>query len=321
MSQPTLGLNREAPPRPDFENGGVGSQNNDRLAFYNQIADGNDESRADDLEDVTDEMYLNPTGTGGEDQGAGAEGDSGDLQGTSALDEGDGSGEPDSGYLPGVPGQTPKPQTIKVHGQDIELTAELIAKAQKVAAADVYLAEASKLYKDASTINEPSPDARVDDAALADAIQMGTRDEAVAAIALLRRSQSLPEGEIEAVIARTLAKRDTQSDAERFKVDYQDLLADDTAREAVWAFDTLYANDGEAATYERFQKAALQVSKLRGPATGLEDKRARKDNARRPVVGQGARPAPRQQEREPTVREEIAAMAAARHQHNYAAGS
>ena len=321
MAQQPLGLNKEALPRPEFQNGAVGSQNNDRLALFNQIADANDERRADDLEDVTDDMYLRPTGTGGDDLGAGAEGDGGDDQGADALDESDGSGESDSDDLPDVPGQASQPRTIRVHGQDVELTAELIAKAQKVAAADVYLAEASKLYKDASTVNEPSPDARVDDAALADAIQMGTREEAVAAIALLRRSQSLPEGEIEAVIARTLAKRDTQSDADRFKVDYKDLLADDTAREAVWAFDTLYANDGEAATYERFQKAAHQVSKLRGVATGLEDKQARKDNARRPVVGQGARPAPKPQEHEPTVREEIAAMAKARHQQNYAAGS
>ena len=309
MAQQPLGLNREALPRPEFQNGAVGSQNNDRLALFNQIADANDERRADDLEDVTDDMYLNPAGTGDE-SGEAADGSDQEFAEDGGDDGSEELLEPDS-----------KPRTIRVHGQDVELTDDLIAKAQKIAAADVYLAEASKLYKDASTISEPSPDARVDDAALADAIQMGTRDEAVAAIALLRRSQSLPEGEIEAVIARTLAKRDTQSDADRFKVDYKDLLADDTAREAVWAFDTLYANDGEAATYERFQKAALQVGKLRGVATGLEDKQARKDNARRPVVGQGARPAPKPQEREPTVREEIAAMAKARHQQNYAAGS
>lgn len=302
----TLTLNSE---RPDFENGAVGTQNDARLALFNQIADGVEAAHADEFEDVTDDMYANPTGTGDMDEGEYREparaADDGDADADAIED----APAPESGALP----------RIKVNGHEIELTPELIARTQKIAAADEYLAQASRLYKTASTASEPSSDVPpVDDIALARAIQLGSEEEAVAAIQKLR---TLPPGEIDAIIEAKLAKRDTQSDAERFKSQYKDLLADSAAQEAVWAFDTLYANDGEAPTYERFEKAAKQVMKLRGDVTGLESKQERKDNARRPVIGQSARPAPRPQEREPTVQEEIAAMAKARGQAVYSAGA
>lgn len=314
MARETLSLNRD---RPDFENGAVGTQNDARLALFNQIADQTEAIRAEDFEDVTDDMYLNPAGTGGE--GDESEGDRGNLQDS---EEYSGSSE-DSGEdatdvsIGTVESSIPK---LKVLGEEIEITPEAIARWQKIASGEKYLEEASKLYKSASTINEPSQDVQtVDDAALARAIQMGTEEEAIAAIQQLRQ-QSLPAGEIEAIIERKLANRDTKTDAERFKESYRDLLADPRAQEAVWAFDTLYANDNEPPTFARFEKAAKKVMELRGH-TGLEDKQKRKDNAPRPVVGQGARPPAKPEEREPTQREIIAEMARSRGQMQYGAGN
>ena len=307
----TLTLNSDTP-RPDFENGAVGTQNDARLAMYDQIADYNESAKADEFEDVTDDMYANPAGTGGEDSDAESASDRLDVQDSGVDDESVADSRTDDDDRASLP-------RLKVNGQDVEITPELIAHAQKIAAADEYLAQASRLYKSASTANEPSQDApEVDDAALARAIQMGTEDEAIAAIQKLRTS--LPQGEIEAIVERKLASRDTQTDADRFKSTYKDLMANSDAREAVWAFDTLYANDGEAPTYERFEKAAKQVMKLRGDTSGLEEKAERKAQARRPVIGQSARPAPPPPEREENVRDVIAEMARSRGQMQVRAG-
>jgi hypothetical protein len=120
---------------------------------------------------------------------------------------------------------------VKINGAEVELTtAELIAKASKVASADVYLQQAKEAADRALALRdnrEPSKDVHAveeDDLALARAVQMGTEEEAAQAIRALRAKA--PSIDVDVLAAQIEAKRSFQEAGNWVKTEYSDLAAD-----------------------------------------------------------------------------------------------
>ena len=118
---------------------------------------------------------------------------------------------------------------IKVNGKEQELTAEeMIARVQKIEAADDYLKQAAQLYKSAK---EPAPEPKApasveeDDAALARAIQTGTEQDAVEAIRKMRArpSQSMTADDVLRTVQTQLAITEANR---KFEAEYADLVKD-----------------------------------------------------------------------------------------------
>lgn len=119
---------------------------------------------------------------------------------------------------------------IKVNGKELELTTdELIARAQKVEAADDYIKQAAQLYKATKEPKEPAPEPKApasveeDDAALARAIQTGTEQEAVAAIQKLRARPSVPTDDVLRIVNTQLAISEANR---KFESEYADIVKD-----------------------------------------------------------------------------------------------
>lgn len=123
---------------------------------------------------------------------------------------------------------------IKVSGKELELTTEeLIARAQKVEAADDYLRQAAQVYK---STKEPAPEPKApasveeDDAALARAIQTGTEQEAVAAIQKLRARPSASADDVLRIVNTQLAITEANR---KFESEYADIVQDPYLRSMV----------------------------------------------------------------------------------------
>lgn len=116
---------------------------------------------------------------------------------------------------------------LKVNGKELELTTdELIARAQKIEAADDYLRQAVQLHK---ATKEPAPEPKApasveeDDAALARAIQTGTEQEAVAAIQKLRARPSVSTDDVLRTVNTQLAVHEANR---KFESEYADIVKD-----------------------------------------------------------------------------------------------
>ena len=116
---------------------------------------------------------------------------------------------------------------LKVNGRELELTTEeMIARVQKVEAADDYLKQAAQLYK---TAKEPAPEPKApasveeDDAALARAIQTGTEQEAVEAIKKMRARPSASADDVLRIVNTQLAITEANR---KFEAEYADLVKD-----------------------------------------------------------------------------------------------
>jgi hypothetical protein len=123
---------------------------------------------------------------------------------------------------------------IKVSGKELELTTEeLIARAQKVEAADDYLRQAAQVYK---STKEPAPEPKApasveeDDAALARAIQTGTEQEAVAAIQKMRARPSASTDDVLRIVNAQLAITEANR---KFEAEYADIAKDPYLRSMV----------------------------------------------------------------------------------------
>ena len=123
---------------------------------------------------------------------------------------------------------------LKVNGKELELTTdELIARAQKVEAADDYIRQAAQMYK---AHKEPAPEpkapagAEEDDAALARAIQTGTEQEAVAAIQKMRARPSASTDDVLRIVNTQLAITEANR---KFEAEYADIVQDPYLRSMV----------------------------------------------------------------------------------------
>lgn len=306
----------------------IGSGNDARLAMYNRINDQNDAARADELADVNDDgstsAFLAPTIEGAE-------------------PEVDPNADPvvladplETGATPDTP---PTPR-IKVNGVEVDLTPELIEKAQKIASGDKYLEDAVVKARTTATpapAVEPAPlppqedvDAKPleEELALVRAIQMGTEEEAVVALRKLRSMQR--SGVTAEDVGRIADERLTFNTAiDWFNTEYADLIKDDNLHAMVLRKDADAVKAGDKRAYkERYKAIGDEVRGWRdgivkefapaptpaAPAAPVVDKTARKANAPTVPVAANtrAKPAPDDSEPDETTSGVIAKMAQAR---------
>jgi hypothetical protein len=205
----------------------IGTGNADRLAALDRINDANDRARADELQDVNDDdttvAFVAPV----DPDAANGEGSDTNLNGGDEV-------VPKAVELVPPVAAVPK---IKVNGVEVDLTPELIEKAQKIASGDKYLEEAVIKAKTPLTVvpkeESPPPPSQEDveaelarqDLADARAIQMGTEEEAVAALRRIRSRQV--QGPTAEDIGRIADERLTFNAALKwFNTEYKDLVSD-----------------------------------------------------------------------------------------------
>lgn len=300
----------------------VGTGNDARLKILSQINDQNDATLAEqgDLADVNDDGTTAPFT---------AKPLSDEEITQQELDR-----AAEEANLEEEPEEQPK-HKIKVNGKELELTTEeLVERAQKVTAADEYLKDAARKLREAEekkTEITPTLPSKEDAAAnvleerraLVRAIQMGTEEEAMAAIEKLQ-GKTTPSVTADEV-ARTVDERLTFNDAvTRFQSEYKDLVEDPVLLNIVLSRDKELLAQGDKRTYwERYEEIGKSVREwkesLSKPATPepvkpSADKQTRKASA--PTVPQGAgTKAPAavdDEDREETTGEIISAMAKSR---------
>ena len=244
------------------ENGEVvGTENDKRLAMYSQIADNNDKERSEEFYEVDEDG--NKTGLTLEaeeedDEESDETPQDGDEDESSDEDE----GEEDAPLVdekstpPGLTGDQPK-YKITVNGVQKEVSVdELIATAQKVESADDYLREASRLNQEARNLKTPpqheeTQPEEMDEVALARAIQMGSEEEAVAAIRKLRSTGPSSDD-----LARTIDERlNFQTSAAWFQKEYKDIVSDPLLAQLAINQDHMMRAQGDNRPYvERYKE-------------------------------------------------------------------
>ena len=295
----------------------VGTGNDARVALLESINDRNDVERADELalvnDDDTTEPFVAPS-TDPEEEEPPAQADS----------EG---GEVDVATPP-APQPLPK---IKVNGEEIELTPDLIAKAQKIASADKYLADAK--HPPAPEVPpkaQPSPEdverEQVErDRRLVRAIQVGSEEEAIAALREVRES-ARPSMTLDDVGRIADERLSFKSALSWFNEEYSDLANDPQMKAIVEDRDEALVKAGDKRSYkERFDAVGKEVRAWRdglvakyapkpAPVQELKDKEARKAAAPRvpPVASSTAKPPPEPDDKEESPSAVINAMAKAR---------
>lgn len=261
----------------------IAENNNARIAALNQIGDGNDVRRKDEFEPDPD-LIADP------------------------------NPEPDPDPDPS-PEPAPSPQlyTIKVNGVTKEVTLdELVATAQKVEAADAYLAEAARLRNQAVAPPADAPNPQEEDLALVRAIQMGNEDEALQAIRKLKNSGPSADD-----LTRTIDERLTFNQAlAKFQTEYSDIISDPYLNQLALDADARLLAQGDKRPYaERFDSIGRDIrawtAKLKG--TTVDTKQARKEAAPSvPKAAAGKSVSDADDEKEETLSETIANIAKAR---------
>lgn len=209
----------------------IDERNTARLKMYDEIADANDEARAEEFDEIPD----NP------------------LRET--QDEETDSHVPDA--------KDAERFQLKVNGKVVELSLEeVIARAQKVESADQYLSEASRIRTDALRQQHPtpSPDTSAqsveDDLALVRAIQMGSEEEAVQAIRKLKTPSVKPD-ELGSLIDERMS---FQTAVSRFQTEYTDIFSDPILRQVALSKDADLVAQGDGRPYwERYQSIGNEV--------------------------------------------------------------
>ncbi len=242
----------------------VGSGNDARIALLNRINDANDELRADELYDVNDD------GTTGAFVARAADGTDEELTDDTVKDP-----EVDQA-IDKLAQETndpePEPQvrmiTKKINGRDVTLSEdEWFARAMKVEAADRYLAEAAQLRNEqlrkvqVPPQRDPEPESSVeDDLAIARAIQMGTEEEAVAALRTLRNARpSITQDDV----ARTIDDRLTFNEAiTRYRTEFKDVVSDPVLNQMALDADKRLLAQGDTRPYiERYTEIGNSIRK------------------------------------------------------------
>jgi len=272
----------------------IGTGNDARLAFMNRINDQNDEARAEELLDINDDGETEPF------VAQHADGTKEQLVDETVKDA---TADAEIDRLAQESGteetqQQPQMITRKINGKDVTRSVdEWLAIASKVDAADVYLAEAARLRNEqlqkaqASTKVDPEPQQQVvdedeADLALARAIQMGSEEEAKAAVRAIRKAQtpSITQDEI----ARTIDERLTFNEAiSKFRSDFRDIVEDPVLNQMALDMDRKLVAQKDARPYEERYKAigtsirkwADEMAKKRNPTPATApgaDKLARK---------------------------------------------
>jgi len=220
---------------------------------------------------------------------------------------------------------TPNPSMhkIKVNGKELELSyEELVERAQKVEAADEYLRKAKELSGPAKH-TQPSPDVvveeEVDDLELVRAIQMGSEEEATAALRKLRQSVT-PTLNKDDLMASFDEKLKAQSAYDKFARDFSDIVGDPILSNLAVQEDARLMASGDRRSYdERYAEVGNNIRSWRDKITKHtntnEEKIQRKINAPSVPKAAGRQVSAEQHtEREETHSEMIARIAKARGQ-------
>lgn len=253
----------------DSTSGVVGTGNAARLAMMDAINNQNDQDRADEFMGTDDGETVVPF--------VPTDGDGNPLlpvevdEPTLSADE-IAAAEADrvaaaAPAAPAPPPPAPPPTRIKVNGQEIDLTPELIAKAQKIASADQYLEDARR--PPAAPVPPPAPatpsvdvEARLAERrALVRAIQMGTEEEALEAIDKLTPQADIPAGLNERQVAAITDQRISFNTAiATFNRDFKDLVDDPQLYQIVLTEDDKLVRAGDERSYsERYTAIGTQV--------------------------------------------------------------
>lgn len=180
---------------------------------------------------------------------------------------------------------------IKVNGVEIELTPEMVERAQKVAAADQYLAEASKLKREQEqqnsrpSVQDAANNVDEDDVALARALQMGSEEDAAAAIKAIRsKSPSLNRDEVVAAARDGLAMDEA---VKWFQNEYKFIWKDPLMTKLALDLDADLLKKGDNRPYkERYETIGNQLTEWSGnlPKGGRTAKQELKEAAAENVV-------------------------------------
>jgi hypothetical protein len=239
-----------------------GTGNDARVALLNRISDENDQRAAEDFADVNDDGTTSPFVV------RTADGEEVPLKDESATD---GAAAAEIDKLAEESGSVPSKIKIKVNGREIELTQdELIERAQKVESADMYLAEAARLRTEnarnavaanQATTRKPvveEQDSVEEDLAIARAIQMGTEEEAVAALRKLRTSRPSVTADD---VRRTVDSRLTFNEAiQQFRSSFKDIASDPVLNQMAIDADARLLAQGDKRPYaERYTEIGNEI--------------------------------------------------------------
>ena len=247
----------------------IGTQNNARLALMNQIGDNLDEARAEELIEFDEDGQVTQFVPHEHDEDLTPSDDGGVTQEELDRMEQEASSDGDSEEGEQQQAASEPKFKIKVNGSELELSeSELIERAQKVAAADTYLATAAKIKRDAEETarrntktqetSEEEPDSsRIDMRELARAIQMGTEEEAIEALAKLQSRPSVTADDMTRTVDERLAFKEA---AKRFESEFGDVLKDPKLKQMVIDEDLRLLKAGDTREYyERFANIGAQV--------------------------------------------------------------
>lgn len=227
----------------------------------------------------------------------------------------------------------PKVYKLKVNGKEVELSEEeMIARAQKVEAADQYLAEAKRqaeaLRATAAApppAGEQSADTLSDeDLALARALQVGSEEEAAKAIRALRQKPGpAPSINMDALAQKVEADMDFKANAKWFQESYPELFADPDYMTLVLKRDQEMLSENNAKGIvqpykDRYAKIGDEIRKKFGINVDGAAKTRRKQETLTaiPTAHTKVRMPAEEDDSEPDVRDTIAEMAKARGQRN-----
>jgi len=257
----------------------VGTGNEDRIARLNAIADQTDASRVEDFVNVNDDGSTEPFTV---------------EAGAQATDEEEQVAPPDEQTAAADDTPEEKRYKLKVNGRDIELTeAELIARAQKIEAADEYLRQAAEAKRRletapaAPTVNQVELQRRQDeeDRALVRAIQVGTEEEATAALRKLREQISARPSLNRDDVSRTIDERLAFNTAiDRFSTEYNDVWSDPILKKIALDRDAQLLQEGDRRSYwDRYAQIGDEIRSWKQKLTpaqkaeaSLSDKEQRK---------------------------------------------
>lgn len=242
----------------------LGSGNDERIARLNAIADAADVGRADEFANVNDDGSTEPFVV--QQAEAGSEEDVGDA-------------DSDEQPPPAADAEQPvaeRKYRIKVNGKELELTeAQLIERAQKIEAADEYLrqaAEAKRKVEQPPVATAPAVDENEirrrqdeEDRALVRAIQVGTEEEAAAALRKLREQASARPSLSRDDVSRTIDERLAFNNAiERFSSEYNDVWNDPILKKIALDRDAQLLQEGDRRTYwDRYAQIGEEIRNWR----------------------------------------------------------
>lgn len=258
----------------------VGTENDARLKLYDSIADRVEENRAADMADIGEPEVEDEDQDEHETDSTPSPDQETERAEPADVDDPDADQVDKSASAP----VEAKKHRLKVNGKELEFTEqELIERASKVEAADQYLAEAAKVYKQAKQTVQPSQDAapkvEEDDLALARAIQMGSEEEAVNAIRKLRKSPSFNQDDLAKLVDERLT---FQNAANQFKSKYSEIVKDPYLMDLVLREDERLIKEGDQRSYlERYDAIGEAITKWVGgfkASTVKADKQARKES-------------------------------------------